>query len=192
MRYLFPVKRLLQFSRNNKNWTYCVFFLCLIFSITKGYLTKEKQNPYALIYFFDHWTGWSKNVFDEIIKVLYTPFGIVIWLLLVFLLFLWVLYRCSRLKMLSRFIDFIFPFVSLCYFGAFLSVLSFFLALFSIQIPYIIRLAIFLYWLIFYILILIKEFDLKPVRSTICVLVSFLLGFILGGFPSIAPYFQWL
>lgn len=192
MRYLFPIKELLQFSRKNKMWTYFVFFLCLIFSIIKGYLTKDELNPYALIYFFDHWTGLSKSTFDEIIKILYTPFGIVIWLLLVFLLFLWLVYRFSTLKMTLRFIDFIFPFISLCYFGAFLSVLSFFLTLFSFQIPYLIRLAFFLYWLIFYIMILIKEFDLKPVRSTICVLVSFLFGFILGGFQSIAPYFQWI
>lgn len=192
MKYIFPIRVLLQFSKNNKIWTYCIFIFCLTLSVAKGYLTKEEQNTNAVISFFDHWTGFTKNVFDEIIKVLYTPLGLVSWLLLVFLLFLWILYRSSGLKRLCRFRDFILPFVSLCFFGALISVFGFFLMLFSVQIPYAIKLAIFLYWLIFYIMILIKEFHLGSIRSTVCIIISFLLVFILGGFPSIAPYLQWI
>lgn len=192
MRYLFPIKSLCNFSRKNKNWTYGIFFLCLIVAIVKGYLSKDKQNPYALINFFDHWTGLSKNVFDTIIKLLYTPIGMIIWLLFIFILFLWLLYVLSGLKSQVKFKEFVFPFLSLCYLGIFLWVVSFVLTFSSIQIPNLIRLIFFFYWLVFYCIILIQEYGLKPVRGISSIVLSFFIVFILGGFPSIAPYLQWI
>lgn len=192
MRYLFPMRRLCNFSEKNKNRTYIIFFLCLVAAIVKGYLSKDKQNPYALINFFDHWTGLSKNVFDTIIKLLYTPIGMIIWLLIVFILFLWLLYLLSGLKSKVKFKEFIFPFLSLCYLGLFLWIVSFVLLFSSIHIPYLIRLIIFFYWLVSYCIILIQEHEIKPVRGTINMLLSFFIVFLLGGFTGIAPYLQWI
>jgi hypothetical protein len=192
MRYLFPIRSLCNFSRKNKYLTYGVFFLCLIVAIVKGYLREDKQNPYALINFFDHWTGLSKNAFDTIIKLLYTPIGMIIWLLFVFILFLWLLYVLSGLKSKIKFKEFVFPFLSLCYLGLFLWIVSFVLTFSSIQIPYSIRMIIFIYWFAFYYIILIQEYGLKPARGISSIVLSFFIVFILGGFPSIAPYLQWI
>ncbi len=192
MRYLFPIKSLSNFSRNKKNCTYGIFFICLIIAILKGYLTEDKHNPYALINFFDNWEGVSKNVFDIIIKLFYTPIGMIVWLLFIFILFLWLLYVLSGLKSKVKFKEFVFPFLSLSYLGFVLWVVSFILTFFSIQIPYLFRIIIFLYWSVFYCIILIQEYELKPVHGIISIFLSFLIVFILGGFPSIAPYLQWI
>jgi hypothetical protein len=125
MIYLFPFKNLYHFSKKNKNFTYGTFFICLILAVFKGYLSKNRPNPHALMNFFDQWTGLSKNVFDIIITSLYTPIGMIIWLFFVFTLFLWLLYNLSGLRHQIRFREFVFPFLSLCYLGIILSVISF-------------------------------------------------------------------
>lgn len=192
MRYLFPVTRLSSFSRNNKKSTYGTFLLCLILAIAKGHLSKDGPNPYALINFFDQWSGLSKNIFVTIMKLLYTPIGVILWLLFVFMLFLWLLYVLSGLKPQVKFRQFVFPFLSLCYVGVLLWGISFGLTLASFEIPHLIRLIIFFYWFLFYSLILAQEYGLKPLRSIGSTALSFLIVFLLGGFPSIAPYLQWI
>jgi len=192
MRYLFSLKGLYSFSTKNKIWTYRIFFLCLIVACLKGYLSRDKQNPYALINFFDHWTGISKNVFDTLVKIFYTPPGMIIWLLIIFILFLSLLYVLSGMKSKLKFKEFIFPFLSLCYFGLFLWIVSFALSIFSFHIPYFIRVIIFSFWLVCYCVILIQEYGLKPMHGIVSTVLSFLIVFPLGGFPSMAPYLQWI
>ena len=192
MIHLFPFKNLYRFSKKNKNLTYGIFFICLMLAVFKGYLSKNRPNPYALINFFDQWTGLSKNVFDTLITSLYTPIGMIIWLFFVFILFLWLLYNLSGLRRQIRFREFAFPFLSLCYLGVILSVISFALMLGSIQTPYLIRLIIFFYWFVFYFIILIQEYGIKPFRGLSSLVLSFVIVFVLGGFPSIAPYLQWI
>ena len=189
---MFPFKNLHHFSKKNKPLTYGVFLICLMFAALKGYLNNNRSDPYALMNFFDHWTGLTKKVFDTIITFLYTPIGTIIWLSFVFMLFLWLLFILTGLRQQIKFSEFLFPFLSLCYLGIVISIISFVLIFVSIRIPYIIRMIIFLCWLMYYLFVLIKLYRIKPVRSAISVLLSFAIVFLLGGFPAIAPYLQWI
>lgn len=192
MKVLFPLKFLVNLTMNNKLWVYVVFFLCVVLAIINGYLKGSQQNPQVLIKFIRPWNGFSWIVFVEIVKFLYTPFGLMIKALLAFLLFLFLIYIFSGAKNNSRFMDFILPFIGLVFLGIVLQGLSLILFLASLNFPYLLVLCIVLYFLIFYCLILVKEFNINLYRSIFAVVVSILLVFLISGFPSVAPYLAWI
>jgi hypothetical protein len=103
------------------------------------------------------------------------PIGMILWLDFILILFLWLLYILSGLKSQVKFKEFVFSFFSLCYLALFLWIVSLILTLSSIQIPHLIRLAIFFYWFLFYCIILIQEHGLKPIRSIFSAVLSFFL-----------------
>lgn len=192
MRYLFPAKTLCAFSERNKFWTYGIFILCFFLTIMRGYFKESGLNPYVVINFFDKWSGFTKEIFVIVVKFLYTPIGVTIWLLFVFGLFLWFLYIGSGKKKSLKFKEFFFPFLCLSYPGLLIGVISLLLLIVPAQIPYLVRLCIFFYWFSFYCALMIQEYRVKPIRSIGVILLSFLFVFPLGGFPIIAPYLQWI
>jgi hypothetical protein len=193
MKILFPLKFLVNLTMNNKLWVYFAFFLCVILAIINGYSSKgSQQDPYVLINFIQPWNGFSWVVFVEMIKFLYTPIGLMIKSLLTFLLFLFLIYIFSGAKKNLRFMDFILPFIGLVFLGIILQVLSLLLSFASLNFPYLLVLCIVLYLLIFYCLILVKEFNINLYRSIFAVIVSILLVFLISGFPSVAPYLAWI
>lgn len=192
MKVLFPIRFLVNLTMNNKLWVYVAFFLCVILAIINGYLKGGHQDPHVLINFIRPWNGFSWTVFVEIIKFLYTPVGLMIKAFLAFLLFLIAIYIFSGAKKNIRFIEFILPFIGLAFFGIILQSLSLILFIASLNFPYILVPCIVLYLLIFYCLILVKEFDINLYRSILSVIVSILLVFLISGFPSVAPYLAWV
>jgi len=192
MGYLFPTRSLSAFSRRNKGWTYGAFLLCLLLAVVRGYFRENRLDPYVAINFFDHWTGVGKDLFVIIVKFLYMPIGIMMWLLFVFIVFLWLAYVFAGLKVRLKFKEFVFSFLSLCYFGIILWGISFLLTLAATTIPYVIRLCIFFYWFSFYCALMIQEYGVSPLRSISVTVLSFLMVFPFGGFPVLAPYLQWI
>jgi len=192
MKVLFPLKFFVNLAMKNKLWVYVVFFLCVVLAIIDGYLKGSQQNPQVLINFIRPWNGFSWIVFVEIITFLYTPLGLMIKALLAFLLFLFLIYIFSGAKKNYKFMDFILPFIALVFLGIVLQGLSLILFLASLNFPYFLVLCIVLYFLIFYCLILIKEFNINPYRSIFAVIVSVLLVFLISGFSSVAPYLAWI
>ena len=192
MKVLFPLKFLVNLTMNNILWVYVAFFLCVILAIINGYFKGSQQDPYALINFIRPWNGFSWVVFVEMIKFLYNPIGLMIKSLLAFLLFLFLIYIFSGAKKNFRFMDFILPFIGLVFLGIILQALSLILFFASLNFPYSLVLCIVLYLLIFYCLILVKEFNINLYRSIFAVIVSILLVFLISGFPSVAPYLAWI
>ena len=192
MQGLFPLKFLLNLTMNNKLRVYVVFFLCVVLAIINGYLKGSHQDPQVLINFIRPWNGFSWVVFVKIIRFLYTPLGLMIKTLLAFSLFLFLIYIFSGAKKISKFMDFILPFIGLVFLGIVLQGLSLILFLTSLNFPYLLVLLIVLYFLIFYCLILVKAFNINPCRSVFVVILSILPVFLISGFPSIAPYLAWI
>lgn len=192
MKGLFPLKFLVKLTMNNKLWVYVVFFLCVALAIINGYLKGSQQDPQVLINFIRPWNGFSWVVFVKIIRFLYTPLGLMIKALLAFFLFLFLIYIFSGSKKIYRFMDFILPFIGLVFLGILLQGLSLVLFLTSLSFPYLLVLCIVLYFLIFYCLILVKEFNINTYRSIFAVVVSILPAFLISGFPSVAPYLAWI
>ena len=192
MKVLFPLKFLVNLTMNNMLWVYVAFFLCVILAIINGYFKGSQHDPYVLINFIRPWNGFSWVVFVEMIKFLYTPIGLMIKSLLAFLLFLFLIYIFSGAKKNFRFMDFILPFIGLVFLGIILQALSLILFFASLNFPYSLVLCIVLYLLIFYCLILVKEFNINLYRSIFAVIVSILLVFLISGFPSVAPYLAWI
>ena len=192
MKGLFPLKFLLNLTMNNKLWVYIVFFLCVVLAIINGYLKGSQQDPYVLINFIRPWDGFSWAAFVEIIKFLYTPIGLMIKTLVAYLLFLFLIYIFSGAKRNFKFIDFILPFMGLVFLGIIFQSFNLILFIASLNFPYLLVICIFLYLLIFYCLILAKEFAVNLYRSILSVLASILLVFLISGFPSIAPYLAWV
>ncbi|MDD4986368.1 MAG: hypothetical protein PHQ43_11380 [Dehalococcoidales bacterium] len=191
IRKIFPVRPISAFSRSNKGITFGVFSLCIALAIIRGYLHKDKPDPYAFIGFFDSWTGVSREIFNAVVKALYSPPGVVAWLLIVFLIFLWLTFRFSGMKSRLRFREFVTPFAGLSYVACLVWLASVLFWVSSKELPYFMQMAIFLYWLIYYWQIMILEYGLTPRKAAFSVVVPYICVFPLGGFPSIAPYLLW-
>jgi len=192
MRFLFPLKLLVDLSRRNRLLTFGTFILCIIFSIVNGYLKGKIADPYVIINFVKPWSGFTWEIFVEVVKFLYTPVGLMLKLLLAFILFLFLIYIFSGAKKTVRFIDFILPFIGLSFLGITLRTLSIVLFFVSFRFPYLLVLFIVLYLLVFYCIILVREFKVDLYRSIFAIIVSFSLVFLFSGFPSIAPYLAWI
>jgi hypothetical protein len=191
IRIIFPVRPISRFSKKNRGATFGVLAFCMALATIKGYLHNERPDPYALIGFFDSLTGISQDIFIAVVKALYSPLGMVIWLLSVFLFFLWLAFILSGSRSYRKFREFAVPFAGLSYLALFVWLGNAILWAFSKKMPYFLQISIFLYCLIFYWQILIDEYDVNPLRAALSVLVPYLCVFPLGGFPSIAPYLLW-
>jgi hypothetical protein len=192
MRFLFPLKLLVDLSRRNRLWTFGTFIFCIILAIVNGYLKGTRADPYVVTNFVQPWRGFSWDIFVEVLKFLYTPVGLMLKSLVAFILFLFLIYIFSGAKKTARFIDFILPFIGLSFLGITLRTLSIVLFFVSLSFPYLLVLCIVLYLLIFYCVILIREFKVNLFRSILAIIVSFFLVFIFSGFPGVAPYLAWI
>lgn len=186
--HIFPIKFLYTYAEKNKLLTYIILIISLAFSIYRGHAFIEISNPYGIINFFDSWHGITKMIFATFIVFYYSSFGHCIWLIAINIVYLFLIYSFSGIKNNINFINFIFPFLSLCYFSAVLWGLTFVLLIFSINLPRFIAISICFYWLISYCLILIWKYDVPKKRSVTIVFLPFIGLFLFGGYPIIAPY----
>ena len=192
MRFLFPLKLLVDLSRRNRLWTFGTFILCIILAIVNGYLKGNRADPYVVINFVQPWRGFTWDIFVEVLKFLYTPVGLMLKSLVAFILFLFLIYIFSGAKKTVRFMDFILPFIGLSFLGITLRTLSIVLFFVSLSFPYLLVLCIVLYLLIFYCIILVSEFKVNLYRSILAIIASFFLVFLFSGFPGVAPYLAWI
>jgi hypothetical protein len=192
MSYLFPLKLLVDLARTNRLYTFGAFILCVILAIISGYLKGNRADPYVVINFVQPWNGISWDIFVNTLKFFYTPIGLMIISLLAFSIFLFLIYIFSGVKKAVRFKDFILPFIGLSFLGVALRALSIVLFFFSFNLPYSFVLCLVLYLLIFNCIILVREFKVNLYRSIFAIITSFLLVFLISGFPGLAPYLAWI
>ena len=192
MGFLFPLKLLVDLSRRNRTLTFGTFILCIILAIVNGYLKDNIANPYVIINFVQPWSGLTWEIFVEVVKFLYTPVGLMLKSSVAFILFLFLIYIFSGAKKTVRFMVFILPFFGLSFLGITLRTLSIVLFFVSLSFPYLLVLCIVLYLLIFYCIILVREYKVDLYRSIFAIIASFLLVFLFSGFPSVAPYLAWI
>ncbi len=193
MKFLFPLKLLVKISQSNKLWVYGIFFLCIILATLNGYSKGSRSDPYVAINFVQPWSGFTYDMFVEIVKFLYTPVGLMLKSLLAFILFLFIVFTFSGVRKAFKYTDFILPFIGLAFFGIILRIISIILSLvLSTSFPYFFILCILIYLLIFYCIILVKKFNVNLSRGIFVIVISFLVVFFISGFPSVAPYLSWI
>lgn len=192
MKFLFPLKLLVDLSRHNRTLAFGTFILCIILAIINGYLKDNIADPYVIINFVEPWSGFTWEVFVAVVKFLYTPVGLMLKSLGAFILFLYLIYIFSGAKRTVRFIVFILPFIGLSFLGIILRILSIVLFFVSLSFPYLFVLCIVLYLLIFYCIILAREYKVDLYRSVFAIIASFLMVFLFSGFTGVAPYLAWI
>lgn len=169
MNYFFPVAFLTRIAKNNKLLTYATFLVYILLSTLNN---KDRLNP--PINFFSPGESYIWDIYYVILKFIYSPFGFILYSFILYTIFFWILYVLSGAKKNERFLYFTLPFISLAFLAILLQSISFIFSFAGFKLSFIGYITS-LYAIIFFSIVLKKEWGIKTIRGVSSVFLAFIL-----------------